>query len=127
MISIDSDSPIPVFEQIRVQIESQIMGGTIGPAQRLPTVRQLASDLGIAPGTVNRAYAILEASGMIQTEGRRGTRVADNIEDRSDVLDAALDFALTARSSGFSLDQAILALRASWDVDPATDSARHDR
>ncbi|TFC88156.1 GntR family transcriptional regulator [Cryobacterium sp. TMT3-29-2] len=116
MIFIDNESPIPVFEQIRVQIETQIIGGKLGPQQRLPTVRQLASDLGIAPGTVSRAYAELESVGLIETHGRRGSRVADNIEDRSEVLDAALDYSLVARKSGLTLAQAILALRASWDA-----------
>jgi DNA-binding transcriptional regulator YhcF (GntR family) len=44
--------------------------------ERLPSVRDLAAELGIAPGTVARAYSELESRGVVETEGARGTRVA---------------------------------------------------
>jgi len=51
--------------------------GQLRPGDRLPTVRQLADDLDIAPGTVARAYGELERLGILVTEGARGTRVAE--------------------------------------------------
>lgn len=75
-ISIDLRSATPPYEQIRSQISSLIATGALVPGGRLPTVRSLAADLGIAAGTVARAYKELEASGLIESRRRRGTVVA---------------------------------------------------
>jgi DNA-binding transcriptional regulator YhcF (GntR family) len=61
-----------IFEQIRGAIER----GILSPDSLLPTVRQLAGDLGVAPNTVARAYSDLADAGWLVSEGRRGTRVA---------------------------------------------------
>ncbi len=75
-ISVDLRSPTAPFEQIRAQIASLIARGALTPGTRLPTVRSLAADLGIAAGTVARAYKELEQSGLIETRRRNGTVVA---------------------------------------------------
>jgi DNA-binding transcriptional regulator YhcF (GntR family) len=75
-ISINLRSPVPPFEQIRAQITSLITVGTLAPGTRLPTVRSLASDLGLAAGTVARAYKELELAGLTETRRRNGTVVA---------------------------------------------------
>jgi GntR family transcriptional regulator len=74
-ISVDLGSPVPPYEQIRTQISSLIAVGSLAAGTRLPTVRSLASDLGIAAGTVARAYRELEQSGVIETRRRNGTVV----------------------------------------------------
>jgi GntR family transcriptional regulator len=75
-ISVDLRSPVPPFEQIRGQIASLITVGTLAPGTRLPTVRSLAADLGLAAGTVARAYKELELAGLVETRRRNGTVVA---------------------------------------------------
>ncbi len=75
-LRIDAASPVPPFEQLRAQILDQMREGALPAGARLPTVRQLAADLGVAPGTVARAYKELEAVGAIETRGRNGTLVA---------------------------------------------------
>lgn len=75
-ISVDLASATPPYEQIRAQISSLIVLGALEPGTRLPTVRRLAADLGIAAGTVARAYRELEQSGLIDTRRRNGTVVA---------------------------------------------------
>jgi DNA-binding transcriptional regulator YhcF (GntR family) len=75
-ISIDLRSATPPYEQIRSQIASLIAIGSLSPGSRLPTVRSLAADLGIAAGTVARAYKELESSGLIESRRRLGTVVA---------------------------------------------------
>lgn len=75
-LSVDLRSPVPPFEQIRAQIASLITAGTLAPGTRLPTVRSLASDLGLAAGTVARAYKELELAGLVETRRRNGTVVA---------------------------------------------------
>jgi ATP-dependent Clp protease ATP-binding subunit ClpC len=65
-----------VYEQIVEQAKEAVATGRLMPGERLPTVRQLADQLDIAPGTVARAYSELERLGVVITEGKRGTRVA---------------------------------------------------
>ena len=74
-ITVDLRSAIPPYEQIRSQISSLIALGALDPGTRLPTVRSLAADLGIATGTVARAYKELEAGGLVDSRRRGGTVV----------------------------------------------------
>ncbi|MEJ1192717.1 GntR family transcriptional regulator [Pseudarthrobacter sp. CCNWLW207] len=75
-ISVDLRSATPPYEQIRSQISSLIATGALPVGSRLPTVRSLAADLGIAAGTVARAYKELEAAGLLESRRRNGTIVA---------------------------------------------------
>lgn len=74
-IAVDLRSAVPPYEQIRTQISSLIAIGSLAAGTRLPTVRSLAADLGIAAGTVARAYKELEQAGLIETRRRNGTVV----------------------------------------------------
>ena len=74
-ISVDVGSPTPPYEQIRLQISALIAAGGLTAGTRLPAVRSLAADLGLAAGTVARAYKELEQSGLIETRRRNGTVV----------------------------------------------------
>lgn len=74
-LRLDTGDPTPPYEQIRRQIALLVDAGELEPDQRLPTVRQLAADLRVAPGTVARAFKELEASGYVQTRRGAGTRV----------------------------------------------------
>jgi DNA-binding transcriptional regulator YhcF (GntR family) len=76
-IVIDDGATISIYEQIVAQVQEAVATGRLRPAERLPTVRSLADELDIAPGTVARAYGELERLGVVVTEGARGTRVAD--------------------------------------------------
>ncbi|XAS66493.1 GntR family transcriptional regulator [Micrococcaceae bacterium Sec5.7] len=75
-IFVDLRSATPPYEQIRSQISSLIALGTLAAGARLPSVRSLAADLGLAAGTVARAYKELEASGLIESRRGRGTIVS---------------------------------------------------
>lgn len=76
-IVIDLATATPPYEQVQKQISSLIAIGQLASGSRLPTVRSLAADLGVAAGTVARAYKELEAAGLITTNRRQGTVVAD--------------------------------------------------
>lgn len=76
VIAVDPNLETPPYQQIFEQIRASIERGDLSPDAPLPTVRQLAGDLGVAPNTVARAYADLAEAGWIVAEGRRGTRVA---------------------------------------------------
>ena len=75
-IRIDDKAEQSIYEQIVARVQEGIATGALRPGDRLPTVRRLADDLDIAPGTVARAYGELERLGVVVTEGTRGTRVA---------------------------------------------------
>lgn len=75
-VRVDTTSQVPPYEQIRAQLAALIRTGRLAEGERLPTVRQLAADLGLAPGTVARAYRELEATELIRTRRGAGTRVA---------------------------------------------------
>ena len=74
-ISVDAALPVPPYEQIRRQISDLIRAGVLTDGTRLPPVRQLAVDLGLAVGTVARAYQELEAASLVATSRGGGTRV----------------------------------------------------
>lgn len=76
MLVIDPGSPTPPYEQVRSQIVALVHAGDLAHGSRLPTVRRLAGDLGIAANTVARAYRELERAGIVETRGRHGTYVA---------------------------------------------------
>ncbi|MBP2362242.1 MULTISPECIES: GntR family transcriptional regulator [Streptomyces] len=75
-IAIDPDSAAAPYEQLRTQLSDQARSGALPVGHRLPTVRGLAEDLGLAANTVAKAYRALEADGVIETRGRNGTFVA---------------------------------------------------
>jgi DNA-binding transcriptional regulator YhcF (GntR family) len=116
ILRVDLASPIPPYEQLRTQIAGLIALGTLHPDDRLPSVRQLAADLGLATGTVARAYRELEQAGSVEGRGRHGTVVRPNPAANRDVqneLAAAADrMAQTVRDLDASDDAALAALRA---------------
>jgi DNA-binding transcriptional regulator YhcF (GntR family) len=87
IVRLDPSSPTPPADQLVTQIAAAIRDGDVEPGTRLPTIRALAADLVLAPGTVARAYAALERDGWVHAQGRRGTVVA---ERRTNAADDAL-------------------------------------
>jgi len=109
-VVIDLGTGVAPFEQIRAQVVALVAAGRLAPGDRLPTIRALATDLGLAPGTVARAYRELEESGVVTTRRRAGTVVAAGVSPADvDARRAARDLVATARASGLS-DARVLAL-----------------
>lgn len=78
-LRVDSADPTPPYEQLRRQLAGLIRTGTLGSGTRLPTVRQLAQDLGLAPGTVMRTYRELESDGLVASRRVQGTVVTGTV------------------------------------------------
>lgn len=76
LLRIDLSRPVPPYEQLRAQVSGQVASGQLIGGTTLPPVRQLAGDLGLAPGTVARAYSELENEGVAISRGRRGIFVS---------------------------------------------------
>lgn len=81
IITVDAAAEIPPYAQVRSQLLGAIATGALQPGTRLPTIRQLAGDLGLANNTVARAYRELLADGVLESRGRRGTFVRDQATD----------------------------------------------
>ena len=106
-ISVDPHSATPPFEQLRAQLVEQVSTGMLAAGTRLPTVRKLAEDLGLAPNTVARAYRELEADGFIETRGRNGSFVnAQGNAAQKQAQEAARTYADRVRQLGIPTSQA---------------------
>lgn len=78
LLILNQESPIPPYEQIHSQLRTLIASMQLLPGALLPSVRQLARDLGVAPNTIVRAYNELEQGGWVVTEARRGVLVSQH-------------------------------------------------
>lgn len=117
MIVIDPGSPVPPFEQLRAQLARQIQEGTLAVGTRLPTIRRLAADLGLAVNTVGRAYRELEEARLIETRGRAGSFVsAAGEQGREQARRAAADYAAVITSVGIDPDEAIRIIQAALSM-----------
>lgn len=114
IIGLDPHGGSPA-RQIHDQISGLITTGLLGTGERLPSVRQLASDLEVAPGTVAKAYRSLEAEGMVVSRVGSGTRVSEQAAVvPSSVAQAARRLVTTSRREGLDLDATIRVLRTMW-------------
>lgn len=117
---LDRDLPLPVTVQLRGQIEYGIATGEIARGTRLPSVRELARQLGLAPVTVSQVYRELREQGLLESQQRRGTFVSEHLpveqptESMLALGHAAEAFFASAESLGFSRSAAAeaVALRA---------------
>ena len=75
-LTVDTRDPTPPYEQLRRQLAELIQAAALSPGDRLPPLRQLAADLGLAVGTVARAYRELESAGLVSSRRGGGTRVS---------------------------------------------------
>jgi GntR family transcriptional regulator len=118
IVTVDPRSAVPPFEQVRSQVTRLVRTGQLVPGAQLPPIRQLAKDLGVANGTIARAYAELERDGLVVARGRHGTAVADGAasppaaeKERHRLLaEAAAAFATEARRLGWATDDAVAAV-----------------
>jgi len=108
LLKLRPDSDVPIYLQIREQIVRGVADGILGEGEPLPSVRQLAADLGINFHTVNKAYLLLQSEGYVKINGRRGASVtsppeydAAFVETLSDKLENLLT---ECRGRGFPKD-----------------------
>nr|WP_180218067.1 GntR family transcriptional regulator [Streptomyces albus] len=111
-LTIDTEAPEAPYEQVRAHIAALARGGDLPTGYKLPTVRGLAEELGLAANTVAKAYRALETDGVIETRGRNGTFVAaaGGVAER-ELAEAAQTFAARARRLGITEDAAGAAAR----------------
>ncbi|MEV0155969.1 GntR family transcriptional regulator [Micromonospora sp. NPDC050686] len=122
ILQVDVADPTPPYEQLRRQFVDLIGSGALPAGERLPPLRQLAADLGLAVGTVARTYRELEAAGLVRSRRGGGTRVtaspARPAGERARALhDLAVGYARQARLLGADRDAALDALRRAWPAE----------
>ncbi|OLE26162.1 MAG: GntR family transcriptional regulator [Catenulispora sp. 13_1_20CM_3_70_7] len=122
IVEVDQDSPVPPYEQVRAQIASMIGTGALPAGTRLPPIRQLAADLGLAANTIARSYRELESAGLVTSRVRTGTTVAAQVRRNARtstaadtqrlLVEAARGFAATTRRLGIADADALAAVTA---------------
>jgi DNA-binding transcriptional regulator YhcF (GntR family) len=80
--NVDPDLPVPLGVQLRGVIEYGIVDGQLAPGLQLPTVRAMATQLGIAPMTVSQVYKELKAVGLLETKPGHGTFVSSSVRSQ---------------------------------------------
>jgi len=107
---LDPGDERPLSSQIVDRIWLDVISGAIETGQRLPTVRQLAIDLGINPKIIDRAYQQLEGLGVVSTRPGQGSYVSLNVPDedalrrRREFEQCALQAVAGTEALGFSID-----------------------
>lgn len=79
-ISVDSNSRVPIYEQIINKIEELVILGILAPGEQIPSIRDLAISLGVNPNTIKKAYDILNDKHIIRSDSTKGTFINDDID-----------------------------------------------
>ena len=117
------DSDRPIYAQLLERIQLQIVSGTYGPGDKLPSVRELAAEASVNPNTMQKAFAELERSGLIVTKRTSGRFVTEdkdmNTQIRTQLAkEEALSFIEKMKELGFEKND-ILALLSAVAEEPA--------
>lgn len=125
IIAIDHRSDIPIYQQIRNQIVLGISDGRLRQGEQLPTVRGLATEMGINSMTVNKAYQLLKQEGYIVTDRRNGARVHEQFEGKKDLSQEAKQTLLRiiseAKVAGITEEAFLELCRACYSADRGTE------
>ena len=121
-IVVDPGNGVAPWRQVRDQLMQLVRTGALPVGSRLPAIRQLAGDLGLAAGTVARVYRELETAGVLRTARRAGTVVAamppEPAPERADPLAGlAAEYATRAAALGADARTAADAVLAAWPAD----------
>jgi DNA-binding transcriptional regulator YhcF (GntR family) len=115
-LSIDRNLKKPVYEQVAAQVRQLVASGALVPGATLPSVRQLAGDLGVNLNTVARAYRLLKAEGFLTIRDRAGVTVsapAGQIghSDQAKLLDQLRVTLAQLRQAGIAPDDLLRAVQ----------------
>lgn len=91
ILRIDMTGTDPIYRQIRDQIVLGVAKGALRPGDSLPTVRQLAEDLGVNPMTVSKAYTLLREDEIIVIDRRHGAKIKDGAAPEGSLFSPGFD------------------------------------
>ncbi len=117
-LSVDPAASAPPYEQVRRQLADAVAEGTLVPGTRMPTVRALATELGLAVNTVAKAYRALEADHVIETRGRAGSFVSATGDPTvREAQLAAIAYADRVRHLGLDRVKALALIESALDAE----------
>lgn len=119
-VVISSSTTVPIYEQIKTQVRSAILSGSVPAGSTLPSLRQLAADLRVSVITVTRAYNDLVAEGLVRNEHGRGFVVRDidpavaagGLEKRMEA--ALIELRVAARHARIDIDEVHRRIDEAW-------------
>lgn len=119
-LEIDFKSDLPIYEQIRREIIIGLARGHIKAGDKLPSVREMAENIGINLHTVNKAYKLLEADGVISMDRRFGSLISENINpmaayDEGKVKSELNLLIAIAKLKGLSKEEFIDHINKKWE------------
>ncbi len=111
------DNSKPIYMQIIEKINQQIIRGEIMPGNKLPSVREMAVQMGVNPNTIQRTYSELERMEIVETKRGQGTFVTENIALIAELkfrlqMDVIEAFVLNMKELGFTEEEMLLGLQA---------------
>jgi GntR family transcriptional regulator len=120
-VTLDMLAATPPYEQVRAQLAGHIRAGALRPGDKLPVVRALAADLGVATNTIARAYRELEGGGLVTTRRRVGTIVqAPPSPAGPELQEQAVRFVRAARSAGLADEEVVDLVRGAMSGEAVT-------
>jgi len=117
IFTVNTSDPLPIYRQIERQVIDAVLQGKLAAGEKLPSHRDLASRLVVAPLTVKKAYDTLEAQGIVETRRGMGTFVCGSLprlctSERKDRLkERAERLVLEAKAAGASWQEVLEVLR----------------
>lgn len=129
MLKIDTGSAVPVYEQLKRQIKLGIVSGEYPPDIKMPSIRQLASQLTINPNTIAKVYRQLENEGFLQSRAGSGFFVKLEKEHigktRKKLLaEMAEEFISKSIELGFTPEELINTLSIKLERKPSNDQTK---
>ena len=119
-LEIDFKSDLPIYEQIRRGIIIGLARGDIKAGDKLPSVREMAENIGINLHTVNKAYKLLEADGVLTMDRRYGSLISENQNPMAaynvEKIESELDLLIAiAKLKGLSREDFIKNISKKWE------------
>lgn len=119
-LTINPRAPLPIYAQVMEQLRDLILGGSLGPGETLPSVRQMAETLEINSLTIQKAYKGLEADGLITIKKGVGASVCKDVVapdqfSRNQLIQTEMvSLIRKARTLGISKDNFVKMIEIQW-------------
>ena len=119
LIIVDPRSRVPIYEQLIQKVKSLVYSGELRADDPMPSVRSLAAELAINPNTIQRAYAALEAEGVIYSLPARGSFVSDNTQKvmerrKEELIEKLAKLLRELKSLGCDPDEVKVVMDLAW-------------